>query len=484
MTTSSLRVPHVAVDHHGTMLADVEDLQLDPGISTTIVGESGSGKSILAHALMGTLPRSLTVSGSLFLDGKPFDLASREPRHLWAKRLALLPQEPMLALDPTMRIINQVAEGARGFRTSPTTALGQARRALDGLGLTDAARSYPHTLSGGMAQRVAFAAASIGGADVLIVDEPTKGLDAAAVDHLGDLLEAHLARGGMLLAITHDLRFARRLGGQVLVMKDATVVEQGPVEQVLSAASHAYTQQLVAAEPSRWRYPWQGSGPHALGQELVRADALSKAYGSNRLFEDLSVHVGQGDRIALTGPSGAGKTTLGNVLIGLASADTGQIEWSAEARGTGRQKLYQDPALAFPRRVPLRLAMHDVCRRHSIDLGRLDDLLEQVGLQAGLLDRLASQVSGGELQRLAIVRAMLVEPALILADEATSRLDLISQERTIDCLMRGIDHTGAALLLITHDTDLAAAIARETIDLAGGGSPAREPAPASAMAAR
>ncbi|WP_278315228.1 ABC transporter ATP-binding protein [Lolliginicoccus levis] len=483
MTRNSLRVPHVAVSHHGTVLAEATDMRLEPGIATTIVGESGSGKSILAHALMGSLPRSLTVDGALLLNGNTFDLGSRATRRLWGTRLALLPQEPMLSLDPTMRIINQVAEGARDFRASSSTALDQASLALDGLGLADAARSYPHTLSGGMAQRVAFAAASIGGADVLIVDEPTKGLDTAAVDQLGELLAAHLARGGMLLTITHDLRFARHLGGKVLVMKDASVVEQGPVEQVLAAPNDVYTQRLVAAEPARWRYPWQGAGPHASGQELLRAEGLSKSYGTNHLFEDISMQVGRGDRIALTSPSGAGKTTLGNVLLGLASADRGQIHRAPEAQGTGRQKLYQDPALSFPRKVPLRLAMHDACRRHGIDLGRLDDLLEQVGLRAALLDRLASQVSGGELQRLAIVRAMLVEPAIILADEATSRLDLISQERTIDCLMRGIERTGAALLLITHDTELAAAIARASVHLAGGGgNSARELA--EAVAAR
>lgn len=461
-----VHLTHLNVSYQGKTLAHVADLRLEPGVATTIIGESGSGKSILAHGLMGSLPRTLHVDGALRFDGTEYDLGARATRRLWGRRFALLPQEPMLALDPTMRVRRQVAEGAADYRRSAASAAGKAHQALARLGLAHAAQSYPHTLSGGMAQRVTFAAAAIGGAEVLIVDEPTKGLDTLAVDLLGDLLNEYVAAGGLVLTITHDLRLARRLGGTVLVMKDATVVEQGPAERVLQAPTHPYTQRLVGAEPSQWQYPWQQhpTAP-ADGALLVSARGISKAYGEVAIFDDLTLRIVAGDRLALTGPSGVGKTTLGNALVGVTPVDRGEITFTPAVLGAKKQKLYQDPALSFPRRVRLGLAVRDVCRRHNVPASRLEELLGQVGLSPALLERRVDEVSGGELQRLAIVRAMLVEPALIFADEATSRLDLITQEHTVHCLMTELSRTGCALLMVTHDHGLAKAVSHRRIEL-------------------
>ncbi len=323
-----------------------------------------------------------------------------------------------------------------------------------------------------MAQRVAYAAATVGGARVLIVDEPSKGLDPASLDRLADLLAEHVSGGGVLLTITHDLRLARRLGGDVLVMRDASVVEQGPADQVLVGPAHDYTQRLLAAEPACWQRRWPRE-PHA-GQapELITANAITKSYGATPLFQDLSLRIGAGERWAVSGPSGVGKTTLGNVLLRLASVDSGSVV-HAPAVGKGRiQKLYQDPTLSFPSRVRLGLAMADVVRRHDVASARCSELMAAVGLPTDLLDRRPGQVSGGELQRLAIVRAMMTRPALVFADEATSRLDLITQEVTADCLMTELSNSGCALLLVTHDAELAAAVAEHHLELL---SPARLP---------
>ena len=257
MTT--LELHDVVVTHAGRRLVDVPHLALRPGQPVTIVGESGSGKSLLAHALMGTLAVSLEVDGKLALDDALLDLGDRsDRRRLWGRQLAMLPQEPALALDPTMRVRSQVAEGVLG--ASRATARRRAETALADVGLGASARSFPHTLSGGMAQRVAYAAATVGGARVLVVDEPSKGLDSVAIDRLAVLLLDHVETGGLLLTITHDLRLAAALGGEVAVMRDATVVESGPAGQVLGAPEHDYTRRLVDADPQRWRHPWQRSG--------------------------------------------------------------------------------------------------------------------------------------------------------------------------------------------------------------------------------
>jgi peptide/nickel transport system ATP-binding protein len=468
MSDPILTIDRAMVRHGGTVLVDVADVALSPGRPVTIIGESGSGKSLLAHAVMGTAPGDVEVAGSVRLGARAFDLADlRGRRSLWGRDLALLPQEPASALDPTMRVRSQVAEGVPGFRWRNAGAAEAADAALGRLGLVRAGRAFPHQLSGGMAQRVAFAATTIGGAPVLIVDEPTKGLDTVALDQLAELLAEHCATGGALLTITHDLRLARRLGGDVLVMRAATVVERGSSAEVLSEPVHDYTRQLLAAEPGRWQFPWmRESPPTPPGEPLVTATGLAKSYGAEPLFEELSMTVRAGERWAVSGPSGVGKTTLGNLLLRLVPPDRGRIE-HASALESGRiQKLYQDPASSFPPRTPIGAAIADVVHRHGVRQDRVGSLLDSVGLHEGLLERRPGQVSGGELQRLATVRAMLPGPKLVLADEATSRLDLVTQATTTDCLMSELADRDCGLLWVTHDRDLASAVADHLLDLA------------------
>ncbi|WP_323794111.1 ATP-binding cassette domain-containing protein [Nocardioides sp.] len=278
------------------------------------------------------------------------------------------------------------------------------------------------------------------------------------------LLLQHPDRGGALLTVTHDLEVARALGGDVWVMQQAHVVENGDAEQVLARPWHAYTRRLVAAEPSSWRYAWQeASHPGPEAPALIEARDLRYAYGSNRLFDSLSLDVGAGERLALTGPSGSGKTTLGNVLLRLQRPDGGSVR-HADSLGPGRvQKLYQDPAASFPRHVTTGIAIADVLRRHRLDASRLDELVETMHLPPGVLSRRPGQVSGGELQRLALIRALLLRPLLLFADEPTSRLDLVTQQETVHCLMQQVDEAGCALILVTHDQVLAAAVAARTV---------------------
>lgn len=481
----SMHLQHLIVSHSGQTLVNVSELQLERGRPLTIVGESGSGKSLLAHAIMGTLPGNLTARGSLTADGTTYDLADPSNRRsLWGRVMSLLPQEPMLALDPTMRAQEQVAEGAATFGSDPRSARGRARDMLAVLGLGAAARSFPHTLSGGMAQRVAFAAATIADAPMLIADEPSKGLDEDARADLAELLKRHLHGGGILLTITHDLDLARELGGDVLVMKDAEIIEQGPARRVLEAPAHPYTRRLIAAEPAHWAHSWmrQPAGDETQ-PALITAEGLTKAFDGKTLFADLSLTVRAGERVVISGPSGCGKTTLGNVLLRLARPNSGQVH-HAETLGGGRlQKLYQDPALSFPSRVPVRDSFGDVIRRHQVAPSRLDELMDALRLAPALLTRQPGQVSGGELQRLAIIRTMLLEPALVFADEPTSRLDLITQEETIRCLMDQVGRQDCALLLVTHDKTLAGAVADRQLALTRAEAPRGTVTPREAVTA-
>lgn len=192
--------------------------------------------------------------------------------------------------------------------------------------------------------------------------------------------------------------------------------------------------------------------------ELVRGTGLSKAFGAKSLFDGLDVTVHAGERVALTGPSGAGKTPLGNVLLRLAAPDAGSVDRSSALADGRLQKLYQDPAQAFPARVPLDRSIRDVVRRHRCDPDQLSALLPALGLDPALLARRPGQVSGGELQRIAIARAVLLRPALLFADEPTSRFDLLTQEETVRCLMEQLAPHDWALVLVRHDEALARAV--------------------------
>ncbi|WP_439833067.1 ABC transporter ATP-binding protein [Aeromonas caviae] len=469
---TAIHIKGLQVDDGQKTLLQALDFTIHPGTALTLIGESGSGKSLLAHALMGTLPAPLTGRGEMVSGGRHHNLADTPRlRTLWGRELAMLPQEPVLALDPTMGLLAQVEEG---WLPGGKEARSRARAALERLGLAGREGAFVHQLSGGMAQRAAFAAATLGEARLLVADEPTKGLDSRAAARLGALLLGYLARGRHLLTITHDLSLARALGGWVLVVKGGEIVEQGPAERVLHTPSHAYTRALLAAEPSAW--PEAAVPP--TGDWLIRGKGLAMGYGAQPLFTGLDLALAQGERMAIMAPSGAGKSTLGNVLLGLQRPLQGEVLRREGVAPCRWQKLYQDPVQAFASRVRLATQFDDVLRLHRLPRHRLVDYLARLGLDERLLTRLPNQVSGGELQRLSLIRALLLRPVLLFADEPTSRLDPLSQQQTIACLLEELEEIGCALLLVTHDEGLAGKVAPRCLRLGEAGTPMFEGASA------
>ena len=456
------------------LLRDIS-FTLRPGEAIALVGESGAGKSLLAQAIMGNLPPALQAGGTITIEGRSTrvgDAAAR--RALWGRRLALLPQEPSLALDPLARLAPQLAEVhtlLHGRGRPEANAL--AQRELAAAGLDGAGRHYPWQLSGGMAQRAVAAITLAGGAQVLMVDEPTKGLDAHWRDRTIDLFRGVLAAGGCLLTITHDLGVAQALGGQVIVLREGQVVEHGEVAAVATRPAHAFTRQLLAAEPARW----EAFSAPAPGETVVQARGISKAYGGRTLFHAMDLTLCAGERIAVQGPSGTGKSTLGNVLLGLLAPDTGSVQRAARLRPHALQKLYQDPVASFAPHASLGQSLRDAARLHGHAWRAVTRRLEQLRIAESLLARRPEQVSGGELQRIALARVLLAQPAMLFADEPTSRLDPITQQEALRVLMAAVHETGAALMLVTHDEHIAAAVGTRTLDFSAQAA-AQGPAPA------
>jgi len=460
---AAIRVESLTVSVHDRRLVGPISFSIPVGDMLIVMGETGAGKSLIAQAILGALPRGLTGTGKIWLAGERIDaLAPAARARLWGRRIAMLPQEPWRALDPLMEAALQVAETHRFVRGLRSQAAAYAANAdFAALGLVGAERRLPGALSGGMAQRVAFAAAKAGQAPILVADEPTKGLDADRRDAVIDLLARVPAEGGALLTITHHIDVARQLGGELLILKDGAVVEAGATAAVLKSPAARYTRALIAAAPEAWHRP--PSMPP--GNTLLAAHGIAVERGGHRLFQGLNLAIRAGERVAVTGPSGAGKTSLLDVFAGLLRPAEGEV-WRAPVVGrTGVQKLYQDPPAAFPPRLTLRRALADVARLHRVEWDRAVELLEQLKIDLALLDRRPDAVSGGELQRIALARVLLIAPAVVLADEPTSRLDPIIQSEIMSLIAEVTTREKTALVLVTHDHTIAENWADRQIDL-------------------
>lgn len=226
---------------------------LDAGERRGLIGESGSGKTVTALAIMGLLPHSARVSGSILLEGTELvGLSDREVSRIRGDQMSMIFQEPMTALDPTMAVGRQVAEAVRLHRGADA---GRAREAvvamLTAVGFSEPERvadSYPHQLSGGQRQRVVTAMALINRPAVVLCDEPTTALDvtvqATVLAVLDDVL---MDRGSACLFISHDLAVVSQMCSEIIVLRAGHAVEEGPTAQVLAAPQHRYTAGLIAA---------------------------------------------------------------------------------------------------------------------------------------------------------------------------------------------------------------------------------------------
>lgn len=462
---------------------------VDRGERFGIVGESGSGKTVTALAIAGLLPEGATATGTINLDGQPLPRQEHEMARLRGRRIGMVFQEPMTALNPLMRVGRQIKEAIQlnSREATPPPAV-EALLAEVGLAPEHGAR-YPHQLSGGQRQRVMIAIALAGQPDLLIADEPTSALDLITQAKVLDLIEDICERRQMaLLFISHDLKAVARLCSRVAVMHAGKLVETGTTGAVFASPSQDYTRKLVAAS----RFAPRSQQRSGKGTPLLDVAGVTRDYRQGgflmwggrplRAVETVQFAIAEGECLALVGPSGCGKTTLAKIVVGLDRATSG----SMRLRGVSYhgsdlpQKLrrdlslvFQDPFGSFNPRLtiedslgePLRLEPHLLPEgRHA----RVVEVVEAVGLSQAMLDRYPHEFSGGQRQRLAIARALVTRPQLLVLDEPVSALDVSVRGEVLALLARLQAQFGLTYLIISHDLDMVAAMADRVLVMEAG----------------
>ncbi|MCA0997202.1 ABC transporter ATP-binding protein [Alloyangia pacifica] len=501
MTDPILSIRNLTVDlpKGGDRPHAVEGLSLEimPKEIVCIVGESGSGKSITSFTTMGLLPKALVPSsGEVIFDSKDLlKLPPSEHSKLRGRRMAMIFQEPMSALNPCYTVGNQIEEMFEQHTSLPA-AERKARtiKLLDEVQLPDPARiysSYPHQLSGGQRQRIVIAMALALDPALLIADEPTTALDlstqAQILHLLKELREKHSAG---IMFVTHDFDVVAEIADRVVVMQHGRIVEQGSAEEVLNRPQHPYTRLLIDAVPRRER----AAQPSLEGRvEMLKVEGLEKTYHvKGNMFrpgrivhacKDVGFAVRRGETLGIVGESGSGKSTLVKCLIRLEDPDAGHVwvegtdiaAYSKRALHPYRkmiQIVFQDPYGSLnPRRT-----IGDQLVEGPVNFGRdraeamekARELMKIVRLDPDALNRYPNQFSGGQRQRICIARALMVEPKVLIADEAVSALDVSVQKEVLKLLNEIRDKMGLTVLFITHDLRVAAQVCDNLIVMQQG----------------
>jgi ABC-type glutathione transport system ATPase component/ABC-type dipeptide/oligopeptide/nickel transport system permease subunit len=503
-----LVIEDLQIRHGATRVLDGVSLALARGEAVGLVGSSGSGKSTLALAVLRLLPPSASIGrGRIRFDGA--DVLAMDEGALRAfrgGRVALVPQQAQSALSPFLTVEGQLLDAVVAHEPmAHAPALARAADLLELVGLPRVhLRRYPHELSAGMRQRVVIAIALAGRPALLVLDEPTSALDAVAEREILGLVAALKQTLGLsLLFIGHNLAVVRSLCPRVMTLRAGHLIEEPPAPASARAPRmevpprsplHEVPRNREPAPASRVEVPPR-SPLHEVERDRVRPSETDAApvlsvRGLRKTFRvrsgmrvrlvpaviDVSFDLERGKVLALVGESGCGKTTTARLIARLVPATAGEI------RLDGRDVLTVErtPSLAFRARVQMvfqdpfaslnpvhtvgyhlarPLLRHRRCKPGPELDAAVAALLEAVGLPADHARRLPHQLSGGQRQRVAIARALAPEPAVLVADEPTSMLDLSVRGEVLELLEQLGRERGLATLHITHDLAVARAVA-------------------------
>jgi peptide/nickel transport system ATP-binding protein len=473
---------------------------LRKGETIAIVGESGSGKSVTARAIMRLLTKRATVAkdAEIIMAGQDvLKLPEREMRKLRGSRVSMIFQEPMSSLNPVYTVGSQICEVLHLHnKMSRSAAMARALELLKEVQLPEPEsrlKQFPHQLSGGQRQRVMIAMALANRPDILIADEPTTALDVTVQAQILNLIKDLKTKYGMaVILITHDLTVVRQFADRVYVMQHGEVKEHNTTKALFDNPQHPYTKRLLSSDPKGVAKPLEGDQPSILTGKNVRVTYTLKrggmfnaTYHPLQAVDGLSLDLKRGETLGLVGESGSGKTTFGQALIRLLNPQEGEITFDGN-RIDGLQRdglrpfrsrmqiVFQDPFSSMNPRMNVRqiieegLIVNNIGTGNADRLARVKQALIDSGMPDDILSRFPHEFSGGQRQRLAIARAIAMEPEFILLDEPTSALDLSVQAQIIELLRKLQRERGLSYLFISHDLKVVRALCHRVIVMQHG----------------
>ncbi len=487
----------------------VRNMSFDVGPRETvaIVGESGSGKSVTSLSIMRLLQkRGSRIEGEVILGGRNLlALPEEEMRQVRGNDISMIFQEPMTSLNPIFPIGRQIAEALLVHKNiTKADAKAEVLRLLDKVRIPNAKSrydDYPHQFSGGMRQRVMIAMALAARPKLLIADEPTTALDVTIQGQILDLIKQLQDEEGMsVLFITHDMGVVAEIADRTIVMFRGDTVEIGATEQIFHHGQHPYTRALLSAVPKLGsmgkrklpqRFPIidiktgeQHNPPEVYNtvdhtrtpllkvKDLttrfdIRTGLLGRKTGAVHAVEKVSFDLNQGETLSLVGESGCGKSTTGRSITRLVEPTSGDVELDghdmlklnqAKLREMRRsiQMVFQDPFASLNPRMSVGSAVMEPFIEHKLGTStqardKAADLLTKVGLSADIMKRYPHEFSGGQRQRIAIARSLMLDPKIIVADEAVSALDVSIKAQVCNLLLDLQQSLNLAYLFISHD---------------------------------
>ena len=514
---SLLDVRGLTVSFGGKSVVNGINFSIQAGERVALVGESGSGKTVTALSLLRLVMNAELRGTAIFANGDTdgtvdlLKIPEQQLRGIRGQDIAMIFQEPMTALNPLFTVgdqITEILEIKQPLNTGLASVLpaSTAIKLIASTGIADperCAQSYPHQLSGGQRQRAMIAMALACQPKLLLADEPTTALDVSLRLQILELLADLQKQNGMaVLLITHDLNLVRKFADRIIVMENGHIVEQGAVDAVFANPQHAYTRKLIDSKPVRDVVESTSAtvDSRLRGNDRMWASNLRVSYpttipgikgwfkkGVFVAVKGASFDILPGQTLGVIGESGSGKSTLALAALGLLPF-SGDLEVSAQHWGQGKQQdkamrrhvqvVFQDPFSSLSPRMTVGELVGEGLLVHATELTaeqrqtKVLAALAEVGLSetqfAGLLNRYPHEFSGGQRQRLAIARALIVEPQLLVLDEPTSALDVTIQKQVLQLLQRLQRERGLSYLLITHDVDVIRAMAHHVLVMRDG----------------